>query len=561
MLQELRIRNLALIDQLNLSWPASEPGLTVLTGETGAGKSIILQALNLLTGGRGAGAWVREGCDQASIEAVFAVAADNPVLPRLQEEHGLEADASGLCIVRRSLSKEGRSRLFVNDQSMTAKFAAELSSHLVNIAGQHDQQQLLQAKSHLDFLDSYGELAGLRTRYAASYAAFREARAALQTLKEREAGKEREREFLRLQVEEIQKIQPEPGEDEALIRERDRLKSSEALLEHMNGAERQLGEAENLLVTVKKQLEQAAALDADLTPLAERVSAAGFEVEDLAAAVDKYLNQLPTDTSRLESIAARLGDLKQLQRKFGPTLDEVLAFAEKATRELDILDNMDAEIHRAEKAEARLQAQAEADAAVLSQARQEAAVRLSARMEAELDSLNFVQAVFQVARREAAQLGPTGRDEVEFLFSANPGEPVKPLARIVSGGELSRMLLAMKCLLARRDAVDTVIFDEIDTGIGGQTAEAVAEKIGELAGHHQVLCITHLPQIAARADLHFRVEKAVSGGRTTTGITQLDEEERQAELARMLDGEQASAETHAYVRELLARKAARSSKP
>ena len=560
MLQELRIRNLALIDQLNLSWPASEPGLTVLTGETGAGKSIILQALNLLTGGRGAGAWVREGCDQASIEAVFAVAADNPVLPRLLEEHGLEADASGLCIVRRSLSKEGRSRLFVNDQSMTAKFAAELSSHLVNIAGQHDQQQLLQAKSHLDFLDSYGELAGLRTRYAASYAAFREARAALQTLKEREAGKEREREFLRLQVEEIQKIQPEPGEDEALIRERDRLKSSEALLEHMNGAERQLGEAENLLVTVKKQLEQAAALDADLTPLAERVSAAGFEVEDLAAAVDKYLNQLPTDTSRLESIAARLGDLKQLQRKFGPTLDEVLVFAEKATQELDILDNMDAEIHRAEKAEARLQAQAEADAAVLSQARQEAAVRLSARMEAELDSLNFVQAVFQVARREAAQLGPTGRDEVEFLFSANPGEPVKPLARIVSGGELSRMLLAMKCLLARRDAVDTVIFDEIDTGIGGQTAEAVAEKIGELAGHHQVLCITHLPQIAARADLHFRVEKAVSGGRTTTGITQLDEEERQAELARMLDGEQASAETHAYVRELLARKAARSSR-
>ena len=561
MLQELRIRNLALIDQLNLSWPAPEPGLTVLTGETGAGKSIILQALNLLTGGRGAGAWVREGCDQASIEAVFSVTADNQILPRLLAEHGLEADSSGLCIVRRHLSKEGRSRLFVNEQSMTAKFAAELSSHLFNIAGQHDQQQLLQAKSHLDFLDSYAELSDLRTRYAASYTAFREAKAALQALKDREAGKEREREFLRLQVEEIQKIQPEPGEDEALIRERDRLKSSEALLEHMNGAERQLGEAENLLVTVKKQLEQAAALDAGLTPLAERVSAAGFEVEDLAASVDKYLNQLPTDTSRLESIAARLGDLKQLQRKFGPTLDEVLAFAEKASRELDILDNMDEEIRRADKAVTRLQAQAEADALALSQARQEAALRLASRMEEELDSLNFVQAVFQVAQRRAAQLGPTGQDEVEFLFSANPGEPVKPLARIVSGGELSRMLLAMKCLLAQRDAVETVIFDEIDTGIGGQTAEAVAEKIGELAGHHQVLCITHLPQIAARADLHFRVEKAVAGGRTTTGITQLDEGARQDELARMLDGEQASAETHAYVRELLARKAGRSSKP
>lgn len=553
MLQELRIHNLALIGALSLSWPDGASGLSVLTGETGAGKSIILQALGLLTGGRGAGTWVREGCEQAGIEAVFSAGAASGAVAGLLEEHGLEPEGD-VILVRRLLSRDGRSRLFVNDRSVTAKVTAELGSLLVNIAGQHDQQQLLQARSHLDFLDSYGELFELRQRYAADYAACRQAEAALQALREREAGRERERDFLRLQLEEIRKIQPAAGEDEALIRERERLKSSEALLMHMNAALRHLGEAEDLLVAVKRQVEQAVALDAGLMPLAERAASAGFELEDLRTTVDRYLGQLPTDTSRLELIAARLADLKQLERKFGPTLADVLAFAGRAARELEILDNMDEEIRRAGQAADKACRQAEQSAETLSQARARAAEQMAARMERELASLNFARPLFQVAQHRADRLGPTGRDEVEFLFSANPGESPRPLAKIVSGGELSRMLLAMKCLLARRDAVETVIFDEVDSGIGGQAAEAVAEKIAELSSHHQVLCITHLPQIAARADWHFLVTKQVADGRTSTGITLLDEAARRAELARMLDGERAGAETHAYVRELLARK-------
>ena len=559
MLHELRIHSLALIDELHLDLSSRHCGLTVLTGETGAGKSIILQAVNLLTGGRGASTWVRSDRDQAIIEAIFTLAASNQAAQLLLEEHGLQDEAGGQCLIRRLLHKDGRSRLFVNDQGVTAKLAAELSSHLVNIASQHDQQQLLNARSHLDFLDSYGELWELRQSYRADYQRWRQAAETLKTLREREAGKEQQHEFLRLQVEEIAKIKPQPQEDEALIRERDQLKASEMLLQSVGAAERQLNAAQGLLVEIKKKLDQAVLLDTELSPLAERVTATGFELEDMAALSAKYLADLPTDTSRLELIAGRLADLKQLQRKHGPALEDVLRFAEKAAQELELLDNMEEQIRRAEKEAAKLLHQAEQSAGALSQARAAAGERMAVQMEAELASLNFSQASFVVGlqsndAKKGENLRSNGLDEVEFLFSANPGEPPKPLSRIVSGGELSRMMLAMKCLLARRDEVETVIFDEVDAGIGGQTAEAVAAKISELAGHHQVICITHLPQIAARADLHFKVEKQVKQGRTSTGISLLDEEARRAELARMLDGERASAQTHAYVRELMARK-------
>ena len=547
MLHELRIHSLALIDELHLDLSSRHCGLTVLTGETGAGKSIILQAVNLLTGGRGASTWVRSDRDQAIIEAIFTLAASNQAAQLLLEEHGLQDETSGQCIIRRLLHKDGRSRLFVNDQGVTAKLAAELSSNLVNIASQHDQQQLLNARRHLDFLDSYGELWELRHSYSVDYQRWRQAAEALKALREREASKEQQHEFLRLQVEEIAKINPQPQEDEALIRERDQLKASEMLLQSVGAAERQLNAAQGLLVEIKKKLDQAVLLDTELSPLAERVTATGFELEDMAALSAKYLADLPTDTSRLELIAGRLADLKQLQRKHGPALEDVLRFAEKAAQELELLDNMEEQIRRAEKEAAKLLHQAEQSAGALSQARAAAGERMAVQA-------SFVVGLQSNDAKKGENLRSNGLDEVEFLFSANPGEPPKPLSRIVSGGELSRMMLAMKCLLARRDEVETVIFDEVDAGIGGQTAEAVAAKISELAGHHQVICITHLPQIAARADLHFKVEKQVKQGRTSTGISLLDEEARRAELARMLDGERASAQTHAYVRELMARK-------
>jgi DNA repair protein RecN (Recombination protein N) len=561
MLQELRVHNLALIDALHLDLSAQKTGLIVLTGETGAGKSIILQAINLLTGGRGAASWVRSDCDQAGIEAVFAIRPDHSELNGLLSEHALKDGVT--CIVRRVLTQEGRSKVFVNDQSVTTRLSGELTAGLINIASQHDHQQLLNSRNHLDYLDAYGELRGLRQQFGKLFQRWQQASSELRQLQDKEQDKEQQRDFLRFQLEEIRKCKPVAGEDEQLRRERDQLKAADTLLRLIGDSRRLLStRVTDTLVDVRKNLEQAATLDPTLVPLAERISSVGFELEDLAGGVQKYLDQIPLDPSRLELISTRLAELKQLQRKYGPTLDEVIVFAERAEASLAVLESLDEEIAQAELRLEEISTEALLRATELSHARREAARKLETGMVQELASLSFPQAAFQVAMTVPGGLGmdgihSTGRDTVEFLFSANPGEPPKPLAKIVSGGELSRLMLAMKCLLARRDQVDTVIFDEVDAGIGGQAAEAVAAKIGELAGHHQVLCITHLPQIAAWADLHFKVEKRVEDGRTRTVINLLTKEERIGELARMLGGEHPTAQTLAFAGELIERREAR----
>jgi len=563
MLQELRVHNLALIDTLHLDLSTQKTGLIVLTGETGAGKSIILQAINLLTGGRGTASWVRNDCDQAGIEAVFAIRPDHVEINTLLAEHSLQDGVT--CIVRRVLTREGRSKVYVNDQSVTTRLAGELTAGLINIASQHDHQQLLNARNHLDYLDSYGEFWGLRQQYTKLFRCWQQAALELRQLQEKEQDKEQHRDFLRFQLEEIRKCQPVPGEDEQLLREREQLKASDALTRLVGVSNRSLsGTVTGALADIRKNMLQAAALDAGLGPLAERIESVGFELEDLALRVQKYFDEIPMDPSRLDTISGRLTDLKQLQRKYGPTLAEVIAFAETAEANLALLESLEQQIVQTEVRVEAIATEALLKAAELTQARREMAEKLAASMEKELASLSFPRAVFQVAVTEPEGLGmdgmhSTGRDNVEFLFSANPGEPAKPLAKIVSGGELSRLMLAMKCLLARRDQVDTVIFDEVDAGIGGQAAEAVAEKISELAGHHQVFCITHLPQIAACADLHFKVEKQVEDGRTRTVITPLGREQQVDELARMLGGEKPTAQTLAFAGELIERRAKRKS--
>ena len=563
MLQELRVQNLALIDRLALDLSGQKTGLIVLTGETGAGKSIILQAINLLTGGRGTASWVRSDCDQASIEAVFAIRPDHFEINGLLVEHSIQDGAT--CLVRRVLTREGRSRIFVNDQSVTTRLAAELTAGLINIASQHDHQQLLNVRCHLEYLDSFGELGGLREQFTRLFRRWQQLSSELRQLQDREQDKEQQRDFLAFQLAEIRRCRPEVGEDEQLLREREQLKGAEALIRLVGASGRLLTEAvSGPLVEVRKNLEQAAALDSGLEPLVERVRNAGFELEDLARGVEHYFARIPKDPSRLDVISGRLADLKQLQRKYGPTLAEVLAFADKAEATLALLESLEQQIVQAEVRVEEVSTEALLKAAELTQARREAARKLSVSMEAELASLSFPRAVFQATVTEPEGLGmdgihSTGRDTIEFLFSANPGESPKPLAKIVSGGELSRLMLAMKCLLARRDQVDTVIFDEIDAGIGGQAAEGVAAKISQLAGHHQVFCITHLPQIAACADLHFKVEKQVEDGRTRTVITPLSREARIGEIARMLGGEQPTTQTLAYAGELVERKGLRRS--
>jgi DNA repair protein RecN (Recombination protein N) len=563
MLQELRVHNLALIDALHLDLSAQKTGLIVLTGETGAGKSIILQAINLLAGGRGAASWVRNDCEQAVIEAVFTIRGDHAEINGLLSDHSLED--GGTCIVRRVLTREGRSKAYVNDQSVTTRLSGELTAGLINIASQHDHQQLLNVRNHLDHLDAYGELRGLRHQFTQCFHRWQQASSELRQLQEKEQGKEQQRDFLLFQLSEIGKCNPVAGEDEQLVRERDQLKSADTLRRLVGASTRQLHDLVNSsLIEIRKNVEQAASLDVSLAPLAERIASSGFELEDLTGGLRKYLDAISMDPDRLDSLSARLTELKQLQRKYGPTLDDVIAFAEKAESTLALLESLDEEIARAQTKVQEISAEGMRIAAELTRARREAAKKMESSMERELASLSFPQAVFRVAVIEPDTPGlegssSTGRDGVEFLFSANPGEPVKPLVKIVSGGELSRLMLAMKCLLARRDQVDTVIFDEVDAGIGGQAAEAVAGKIGELAGHHQVVCITHLPQIAACSDLHFKVEKTVENGRTRTVIKLLRHDEQVTELARMLGGDHPTAQTLAFARDLIERRGKRKS--
>jgi DNA repair protein RecN (Recombination protein N) len=555
MLLELRIENMALIDSLRLDFSGSKNGLTVFTGETGAGKSIILQAINLLAGSRGASGWIRSDCNRAVVEAFFTVNGAQGEISRLAADSDLEFDEG--CIIRRIVSKHGRSRFYVNDRLATARLAGMLTENLVNIASQHDHQQLLVPRRHVDFLDTFGDLWDQRRELEQIYGRWRQLLARLNELQEKEQGKEQRRDFLSYQLREIHDAGIVPGEDADLEQERIRLKSSTTLGE-LAGSSYDLMRNRMLehLALVRKNMEQVASLDDSARLLSERIVSACYEVEDLKSALQEYLGSIPTDPGRLEQINERLALLKQLQRKYGPTLDDVLEYAGKAKKELASLDSMEKELVLLEQEQKELKASVRALAEDLSSARGKAAEKLCAAMRKELASLSFPQAVFEVALAGSLEPGreimqATGIDQVEFLFSANPGEPVRPLAKVASGGELSRLMLAMKCLLARRDQVNTVIFDEVDAGIGGKAAEAVAKKISELSEHHQVLCITHLPQIAAAAKEHFRVEKSVEQGRTVTTITTLDKEERVMELARMLGGDTLTTQTVAYARELV----------
>lgn len=558
MLQELRIENLALINKLQLDFSDRDAGLIVFTGETGAGKSIILQAVHLLTGGRGVTSWIRSDCQQAVIEAFFILRDEHRELHDILLSQGLENKQE--CIIRRILNRNGKSRFYVNDRLVTTRLAGELAENLVSVASQHDHQLLLNARRHLDLLDNFAELLERRLQFTSLFNKWQDNFSQLRKLQEQEQEKEQRRDFLSFQLNEIQEANIIPGEDKELVLERDRLKSS-GMLANLAGKSHALVYAKVLdpLRDVHKNMEQAASLDPGAEKLSQRIASLKYELEDVESMLMEYRDSIPMDQSRLEEMNSRIAQLKQLQRKYGPELVDVIEHMKNAEQELFSLDTMDQQIAILEKDVAKLEKEVLREAEDMSLSRHEAAARLCIAMQDELSSLSFPQAVFEVSIKRPVNSGikgvfSSGVDIVEFLFSANPGEAVKPLAKIASGGELSRLMLALKCLLAKRDQVDTVIFDEIDAGIGGKAAEAVALKISELAEHHQVFCITHLPQIAAHADEHFYVSKKVDMGRTQTDINLLKKDQQVQEIARMLGGETLTQQTIAFAEDLIARK-------
>lgn len=554
MLRELKIRNLALVEELHF---LADAGLTVLTGETGAGKSIILQAIFLLSGGRADSSWVRTGTDESSIEALFDYPENSP-LPNLLEEFGLPTGET--IVIRRIISNRGKSRFYVNGAMATAKVVAEIAEHLLCVASQHDHQQLLHPSQHLSFLDIAGDLLDKRASMEVSYNAFKAGLDTLKRFQDSERENLQRRDLLSFQVNEIQQACLEQDEEERLEIEKKRLRSSEQLQEFGAGCYQGLGESVNpVLQQVRRDLERMGELDGTVAPLTEKIAGLSYELEDCTVELRNYLEELPLDPDRLNAVGERLHLFSQLKKKYGAGLSDVLAYAKQAALELEGLNNREHDLAAMKAKCIQLEEEAMKQAAILSQLRRKTAKELEKALQHELSSLCLVDARFQVEFKppvnpSAGSLQRHGLDDLEFFFSANRGEPLKPLAKIASGGELSRLMLAFRCMLAKRDRIDTVIFDEIDAGVSGKAAEKVAEKIRELAGHHQVLCITHLPQIAACADDHYLVAKRSAGERTVTEIKRLRQEERVDELARMLDGSSASDMTVAYVLDLLKKK-------
>jgi DNA repair protein RecN (Recombination protein N) len=559
MLRELKIANLALIESLHLVFGE---GLSVFTGETGAGKSIILQAIGLLAGARAPASLVRSGSESASVEAYFDINPDRSRLAALLAGMGLTLEEDGL-FIKRILSDQGRSRYYINGAMATAKMTGELCAHLLVVAGQHDHRQLLSSRNHLDIIDTVANHWPQRLGFTALHHTWRQTGERLETLRHLARDQDQQRDFLAFQIGEIKDAAVMAGEDEELALERQRLKSSETLIK-LGHATHQLlaGDLFDSLAQAKKNLEQIASLDQSAEKLQDQVVDAYYQLGDLAEQLRDYCQNLPDDPSRLEAVEERIDLLLRLKRKYAPMgggLGEVLTQAERLKRDLTSLDSMEQQLHDLEREMSGLEKRLFDLAASLSAARQQTATRLQEAMHRELASLCIEDACFRIhfadKEKTLQELNETGWDRPEFLFSANAGEPVKPLAQIASGGELSRLTLALKCLLARQDEVDCVIFDEVDSGIGGRTAEAVAAKIRELAGHHQVLCITHLPQIASHGDHHFLVEKEVSDdGRTRTSITLLAQGTRVKELARMLAGKSITSQTLAYAEELIERR-------
>mgnify|MGYP002631503243 CR=1 FL=1 len=555
MLCELRVKNLALIEYLELAFDQGESGgLVVMTGETGAGKSIMLRAIHLLSGGRASADWIRSGADSCEVEALFEINPRHHLLLQKLDEGGFGSEPS--LVIKRILISSGRSRFYVNGSLATGKIVSELTTELLNVASQHDHQQLLQPGLHLDYLDTLGNLWSDRQQLGQVHKGWQDKKTELHELRQQEQEKEQRQDFLRFQLGEIREADLQPGEDELLVAEKIRLKNAQTLISLSQTTYRLLShELMDKLVILRQNMAQLAAIDSGVVKLSEDITGYTFLAEDYVNELKEYRDSLGNDPYRQEQVAERLDLIQQMKRKYGVSIDTILEFAAQGEIELQHLDNMDKEIAVLEKELAALEHDMCEKAKLLSEKRKVTATTFEAAMTRELSSLAFDQASFQMVWRDVEQLPETmkgsGWERGEFFFSANPGEPARPLAKIASGGELSRLMLAMKCLLARKDMVETVIFDEVDAGIGGEAAEAVARKIQELSAHHQVFCITHLPQIAARGTLHFQVSKKTGDGRTQSAVVRLSSESRVKELVRMLAGDSATEQTQAWAEELL----------
>jgi DNA repair protein RecN (Recombination protein N) len=565
MLQELTIRNFAIIDDLHIQF---SEGLTIISGETGAGKSIILNAVNLLLGSRASAELVRTGAESAELEALFQVAPSSPAAGRLNE---LDFDIADGLIVRRIISRSDNNRVYINGRLATIQVLNTITEDLASISGQHAHQGLLKEDQHLLILDQFGGLLTKRRKVGSDYHKILPLIEKLSELRRIRTRQAEHIELLSFQKKEIGQTAVVPDEDTELEQEHARLKNAETLYQTVSNSIDELynasGSVIERLLEVKKDLEKVAQVDPLLKSRADSLADSSYQIEDLVDGLRSYLTSIVPDERRLEAVEERLDTLNKLKRKYGGSIEAMLSKLQDIESELAAVENIETEIEAVEKSLAERQRRLATACLKLSKKRKQVATALSKKVINELVTLKMSATDFQVLLQvtpadekthpgliaDDSIITESGIDRATFMLAPNVGEELKPLSSIASGGELSRVVLALKAILAQTDSVETVVFDEVDAGIGGGVAEVVGRKLARLARHHQVLCITHLPQIAKFADRHYRVSKHVSKGRTRTAIKPLKSDERQNEIARMLGGEKITAATLEHAKELLKR--------
>ncbi|OFW60147.1 MAG: DNA repair protein RecN [Candidatus Solincola sediminis] len=547
MLRELRVRNLALIEEACLDFG---PGLNALTGETGAGKTVLVEALDLLLGGRGDSGLIKPGAEKLELEAAFDVE-DNHAVRRIAEEEGFEVD--GEIILRRVIGADGKSRCYVNGRMSTVAALARLGERLVDIHGQHEHQRLLKPSSHLEYLDDFGgpEHLNLLAGYRSLWEGWKKAEEYLAKITMDEAERLREIDLLVFQVREIEAVRPLDGEMEELLKERKRMQNREELFNNAReayalaaGSEGEGGIIESLGMA-ESAIEKAAALDEDLKEWSIGLRAAQDQLSEITHAMLSYVEALDFEPGRLEEAESRLKALGDLARKYGPETSEILAHLESSKLRLEELSNLDEAQDEAREEAARLEAELYEAAEGLSTSRKALADRLTRETNKELKDMNMAGMTFRIDIQRAPEPLQSGRDIVEFTVSPGKDISYRSLGRIASGGELSRIMLALKLALARADAVPTLVFDEVDSGIGGATADILAAKLSLIGNYHQVFSITHLPQIAALSKRHLSVRKDTRPKGISTSIEILEAESRVDELVRMLGGDKTTARKHA----------------
>lgn len=537
MLELLHIENIAIIEAADIEFA---PGFNALTGETGAGKSIVIDSLSAVLGQRTSRELIRTGAEKAFVSAAFSGTA-----PELTEELGIQPEADGTLLLQREIQTDGKNVCRVNGRPVTVGQLRALGARLLNIHGQHDGQQLLDEEQHIVYLDSFGRVESLAITYAEKYKNFTDIRRQIGALQMDEAEKVRRVDTLQYQIEELRRAKLTPGEEEELTARRGMLRNAEKFLDAVAGADYALngddsgGRALSALRQAQDALSGVRHLDDAFGQLYERLGEAYSEVYDIAATVEDKRGELDVSPGELDRVESRMDLLYRLKKKYGATVEDMLDYQARCEAELAQIEDAGDTLARLEQALSKAEKEARQAAQALSDARKAAAEQLTSQILAELQQLDMGKIRFAVDFAEKP-LDSDGMDTVRFLMSANVGEELRPIHKIASGGELARIMLAMKNVLSEQDHVGTMVFDEVDTGVSGRAAQKVAEKMARISRRKQVLCVTHLPQLAAMADTHFSVEKGERGGRTYTEVRRLDREQRRRELALLTGGSHVS---------------------